>query len=78
MPTILRSGQYRFYFYSSDRNEPHHIHVQRERAVAKFWLDPVQLEHSKGYRLSELRRIQRIIEHEKQNLEDGWNEFFGQ
>ncbi|KAB2961114.1 MAG: DUF4160 domain-containing protein [Candidatus Methylomirabilis oxygeniifera] len=40
MPTILRSGPYRFYFYSNERAEPPHIHVQRERFFAKFWLNP--------------------------------------
>ena len=29
MPTVLRSGAYRFFFYSADREEPAHVHVAR-------------------------------------------------
>ena len=43
MPTVLREGPYRFFFYASDRVEPPHVHVRRENRVGKFWLDPVQL-----------------------------------
>ena len=40
MPTVLRSGPYRFYFFSHEPNEPPHIHIDREDLSAKFWLDP--------------------------------------
>jgi uncharacterized protein DUF4160 len=40
MPTVFRSGPYRFYFYSHEPNEPPHIHVDRDDLSAKFWLDP--------------------------------------
>ena len=26
MPTVLRHGPYRFFFYSGDRDEPPHVH----------------------------------------------------
>lgn len=29
MPTVLRSGPYRVYFFSHDPNEPPHVHVDR-------------------------------------------------
>jgi hypothetical protein len=38
MPTVLRSGPYRFHFYSSDAEEPPHVHVERDENVATFWL----------------------------------------
>ncbi len=38
MPTVLRIGAYRFFFYSNESGEPRHIHIQRERMLAKFWL----------------------------------------
>lgn len=38
MPTVLRSGPYRFFFYAGDRDEPRHVHVEREDEVAKFGL----------------------------------------
>ena len=42
MPTILRVGPYRFFFYAGDKDEPLHIHVERNDKVAKerrIWQD---------------------------------------
>jgi len=50
MPTVLRVGPYRFFFYSGGGHEPPHVHVERNASVAKFWLDPVRLARSQGYR----------------------------
>jgi len=36
VPTVLGIGPYRFFFYSSDGNEPVHIHAARESMTAKF------------------------------------------
>jgi hypothetical protein len=41
MPTVLRSGPYRFHFYSGDAEEPPHVHVERDEKTAKFWLAPL-------------------------------------
>ena len=57
MPTILKEGPYRFFFYASDREEPPHVHVERDDRVAKFWLDPVRLQRSGGLRRSEIGQI---------------------
>jgi hypothetical protein len=38
MPIVLRSGPYRFFFYSSDRKEPPHVHIERGQYGATFWL----------------------------------------
>jgi hypothetical protein len=46
MPTVLRAGPYRFFFYAGDREEPPHVHVERDEKVAKFWLDPVRLQNA--------------------------------
>ena len=62
MPTILRSGPYRFFFYSSDRDEPPHVHTERDDNAAKFWLKPVMLERSRGFNRQELRRIESIVQ----------------
>src|SRR5262245_28222245 len=56
MPTVLRSGPYRFFFYSGDGNEPPHVHVERDDCEAKFWLDPVRLAHSHGFSRKEINR----------------------
>jgi hypothetical protein len=62
MPTVLRVGPYRFYFYASDRQEPPHVHVERDDKVAKFWLSPVRLERSGGFSRREINRIQDLVE----------------
>jgi len=36
MPTVLRLGPYRFFFYAGDADEPPHVHVERDRNTAKF------------------------------------------
>jgi hypothetical protein len=36
--------------------------VEREESVAKFWIDPVRLEWSRGFTRADLRRIEGIIE----------------
>lgn len=77
MPTVLRSGPYRCYFYSHEPNEPPHIHVDREDLSAKFWLDPVQLANNFGFRAHELREIQSIVTENRGDLLEAWNEFFG-
>jgi hypothetical protein len=76
MPTVLRSGPYRFFFYAGDRDEPPHIHVERDDNEAKFWLDPVRLQKSIGFARSELRRIEKLVTENRQFLLDQWNEFF--
>ena len=77
MPTILRVGPYRFFFYASDRDEPMHIHVEREDNVAKFWLDPIRLQTSEGFSRLELKRIRVIMEENQQELMEAWNDYFG-
>jgi hypothetical protein len=76
MPTVLREDPYRFFFYAGDRDEPPHIHVEREHFTAKFWLDPVRLQMSGGFRSSEMNRILRLVEENREQLLRSWDEFF--
>ncbi len=68
MPTILRERGYRFFFFSNERNEPPHIHVERAGNYAKFWLSPVRQDRSYGFRTNELSEIRRIIESNLEHL----------
>jgi Domain of unknown function (DUF4160) len=77
MPTVLRAGPYSFIFFSSDRGEPPHIHVQRERSVAKFWLEPVTLVTNRGFRAHEMRRITRLVVQHQATLLEAWHDYFG-
>jgi hypothetical protein len=76
MPTVLRSGPYRFFFYSGDRGEPPHIHVEREDKEAKFWLSPVRLQRSQGFRRNELNQIQELVKSNAEILLERWKAFF--
>ena len=76
MPTVLVSHGFRFFFFSGEGSEPPHIHVEHGDKVAKYWLNPVQLASSEGFRSHELTRIRAmVIEHKILFLEK-WNEYF--
>lgn len=77
MPTIVRIGPYRFFFYSNENNEPAHVHVQRERALAKFWLDLIALASSTGFSAHELTQLLRLVRDNAMKFAEAWNEFFG-
>jgi hypothetical protein len=76
VPTVHREGPYRFFFYSADRNEPVHVHVERDASRAKFWLDPVRLARSGGFAAAELREVERLVVANQQLLLGKWNEYF--
>ena len=77
MPTVLRAGPYRVYFYSHEPNEPPHMHVDRDDQSAKFWLQPVSLAVNLGFSPVELRRIQQMIQQNQSILLEAWNAKFG-
>lgn len=77
MPTVLRIGAFRFYFYSHEPNEPPHVHVDRGDATIKFWLHPVALAKSRGFRAHEIGGIAQIVEEHRMRLLEAWHEYFG-
>jgi len=78
MPTIRSvSGAYRFYFYSFDCDEPPHVHVQRDRRVAKFWLDPLTLASNRGFSDRDLAAARRIIFERRPQMMEAWREHCG-
>ncbi|GMU33777.1 MAG: DUF4160 domain-containing protein [Planctomycetia bacterium] len=77
MPTVARIGPYRFFFFGNEGNEPPHIHVQRERLLAKYWLNEVALAKSRGFAAHELRQIEKLVLENKGRFLEAWNEFFG-
>ncbi len=77
MPTILRKGSYRFYFYSHEPNEPPHIHVDSQNLSAKFWLKPIGLVRNIGFNAHELRILRDIITENQEMFLEVWNGYFG-
>lgn len=76
MPTVLRVAGFRFFFFSNERQEPAHTHVERAEAYAKFWLSPVSLAGSHGFRSGELAELRRLVEQHRALLQEKWDEFF--
>jgi hypothetical protein len=77
MPTVLRSGPYRAFFYAGDRHEPPHVHIERDRKKAKYWLDPIVLESSDGFTRAELIDIYRLLSEQRMVLLKKWHDYFG-
>jgi hypothetical protein len=77
MPTVLRSGPYRVYFYSHDLIEPPHVHVDRDALSAKFWIHPVSLARNLGFKPKELRAIERLLVENEAALLAAWQEHSG-
>jgi Domain of unknown function (DUF4160) len=77
MPTVLRVGPYRFYFYSHEPNEPSHIHIDRDSDSAKFWLEEVSLAKSIGFSAKELKTLQALVTKHQEILLEAWHEYFG-
>jgi len=77
MPTVLRVDGYRFFFVSQDRDEPPHIHVRREKKVAKVWLDPLALARDGGFRPVEINKILKLVRKHRGQLLEKWYEYFG-
>jgi hypothetical protein len=53
-PTILRIEGYRFFFFSNEGLGKAHIHIESGDNYEKYWLRPVILARSFGYKSSEL------------------------
>ncbi len=78
MPKILELNGYRFFFYSSEGNEPCHIHVQKGSGDGKIWLEPkVQEQYLEDFKNQEKKQIMDIIESNKDYIIEQWYEYFG-
>jgi len=76
MPTVLRLEGYRFFFYSRENDEPAHIYVEMGDALAKFWLDPVELASSKRFRAHELGILRQMVLEYRSTFVSAWNDHF--
>jgi len=79
MPTVFRERGFRFFFYSDEGSplEPVHIHVVRDQAEAKFWLEPtVRLDYNRGCDARTLRTIQKLVVANRNLIVRAWNVHF--
>jgi Domain of unknown function (DUF4160) len=76
MPTVLRIGAFRFFFYANEGQEPAHIHVQSDDKLAKFWLKPVNLANSIGFNAKQLNQLLGLVRENEALFLEAWNDFF--
>ena len=50
---------------------------ERDQCTAKFWLDPVQLAGSRGFRSHELNRIRALVIEHRVAFKEAWHGHFG-
>ena len=78
MPKIYEEANLEFFFYSSDMDEPPHIHIEyKEGGVIKVWLLTLKLARVRGG-MPHHKQTQalQIIEVKKKYFLERWNEFF--
>ena len=73
MPEVMRIRGYRFFFFSREGHEPRHIHVEHAEKYAEFWLEPIELAESRGFRNHELSELRRMIEEHQDEFIDAWD-----
>mgnify|MGYP002134649468 CR=1 FL=1 len=76
MPTVLHWNGYRFYFFSHEGEEPPHIHIDKAGHSAKFWLNPVKLASSSGFKDNALRDLEKKVRTERQQFLKAWHGYF--
>jgi len=75
-PTVFRSGNLRFYFFSREESRMH-VHVEGAGGEAKFWLEPeVRLAQNLGLKRRDLARAERLIREHEADLHAAWKDHF--
>jgi 3-methyladenine DNA glycosylase AlkD len=54
------------------------VHVEQAERYAKFWLEPIALAESRGFRGPELRDLHSLIAQNREKFILAWDEHFSQ
>ncbi len=76
MPTVLRIEGYRFFFFSNEGTEPHHIHVECGNGYAMYWLEPVKLAYSTGLTVRQLSKVRILVTEYQDYFNASWYDYF--
>ncbi len=77
MPTVLLESGLRFFFYSSEGNEPIHIHVTKGDGIGKIWMEPeLKAAYLYNFTKNEEKKINEIVETNFEYFKIKWNEHF--
>ena len=74
-PTVLQRAVSVFLLLERPKRAEH-IHVKRDRTLAKFWLAPVRMAYNYGFSQTELNRIAAIVRKHEAALSKAWHEYF--
>ncbi|NTW50043.1 MAG: DUF4160 domain-containing protein [Chlorobiales bacterium] len=78
MPVIKSlSNKYRFFFYSNEQSEPMHVHVEKDSAKMKIWLEDGSVAYNKEFGQKEVNEIVKLVTENRKKIEEVWNEHFG-
>jgi hypothetical protein len=64
------------FFFSSDRGEPVHIHIERDEKAAKYWILPIRLAYNHGFSTAELNKVADLVSQHERELAKAWHEYF--
>lgn len=77
MPTILKIGSMRFFFFSREESRMH-IHIICPEGEAKFWLEPtVELAVNCNLSIQKLNEVEKIVKEHEDEFKRAWKQFFG-
>lgn len=76
MPTLLRIGPYRFFFWS-DEHAPPHVHVESAHGRAVVELAVVEVKIARGYTDRERAEIREIVVRHREGFLRRWYGYFG-
>jgi hypothetical protein len=71
VPTVLRWGPFRAFFYSNEGGEPAHVHVRAGDKEAKFWLLDTSITANAGFPTRELGDIVCHLKLHRDTLQNG-------
>ncbi len=76
MPTVFVLLRFRFYFFANN-HDPVHIHISKGGSEAKYNLIPkIRLVKNLGFKKSELKIIEAVIEENQEVIIERWTDFF--
>ena len=77
MPTLLIWRGHKFRFYALYDGEPPHVHVVKDGKTLKVWLKSMEIATNRGYNDREVASIVEIVDLNRDQWMERWNEFFG-
>ena len=77
MPEVFRLFGFTYYFFSRE-HKPVHVHIEGADGYAVYDLDGDRFvqRYSKGIKAGDLRRIEAVLEENKDTIVKSWNSYF--